>query len=87
MLDVLVEQTVRAKILIDSKPAETLLSPKQIIVYGLFSEGGTLSVREIAQKLAGDVGEATIKKALGQLVALKLLERFGRARSTRYKKK
>lgn len=86
MLDALIEQTVRAKTLIDAKQPEKLLSPKQITVYELFADGSTLSVKEITERLTGEVPRPTIKKTLSRLVELKLLERLGRARSTRYRR-
>lgn len=87
MLDALLEQTARAKALIDTKRPEKLLSPKQIAVYELFTDGSTLGVKEIAGRLTGDVAKPTIKKTLSRLVELHLLERLGHARSTRYKRK
>ena len=87
MLGTLIEQTERAKALIDAKQPEKLLSPKQISVYELFADGGVLGVKEITERLTGEVAQPTIKKTLARLVELKLLERLGSARSTRYKKK
>lgn len=87
MLDALIEQTERAKTLIDAKQPEKLLSSKQIAVYDLFADGSILSVKEIAERLTGEVARPTIKKTLTRLVELKLLERLGSARSTRYQKK
>lgn len=87
MLDALIEQTERAKALIDARQPEKLLSLKQIAVYELFSDGGTLGVKEITERLTGEVTQPTIKKALARLVELKLLERLGHARSTRYRRR
>ncbi|MBI5405766.1 Fic family protein [Candidatus Kaiserbacteria bacterium] len=87
MLDALIEQTLRAQVLLDAKQPEKLLSEKQIIVYGLFAAGNILGTKEITERLAGEVAESTIKKTLSRLVELKLLERLGSARSTRYRKK
>lgn len=84
LLDALIEQTMRAKTLIDAKHPEKLLSPKQIAVYELFADGSVLGVKEITERLAGKVAQPTIKKTLARLVELKLLERLGNARSTRY---
>ena len=87
MLDALIEQTKRARILIDAKQPEKLLSSKQISVYELFADGSILGTKKIAERLAGEVAQSTIKKTLARLVELKLLERLGHARSTRYQKK
>ncbi|MEK7157188.1 MAG: Fic family protein [Patescibacteria group bacterium] len=87
MLDTLIEQTKRAGALIDAKRPEKLLSPKQISVYELFADGSVLGVKEITERLTGEVAQPTIKKTLSRLVELKLLERLGHARSTRYKRK
>jgi len=86
MLNALLEQTKRAQLLLANAPTENLLSKKQIAIYELFADGSTLGVKEISKRLKGEIAESTIKKSLAQLVALKLLERTGRARSTRYKK-
>lgn len=86
MLDALIEQTTRAKALLESKQPEKLLSQKQIAVYELFADGSVLGVKEIVGRLAGRVAQPTIKKILSRLVELKILERLGRARSTRYRK-
>ena len=86
ILDVLIEQTARAKVLIDAKQPEKLLSQKQISVYELFADGSILGAKEIVERLVGEVARPTVKKTLSRLVELKLLERLGRARSTRYRK-
>ena len=87
ILDALIEQTKRAKVLIDAKQPEKLLSLKQITICELFADGSVLGVKEITERLAGEVAQPTIKKTLQRLVELKLLERLGRARSTRYRRK
>lgn len=87
MLDALIEQTERAKSLINAKQPENLLSPKQIAIYELFADGNVLGVKEITERLAGEVAQSTIKKTLSRLVELKLLGRLGNARSTRYRRK
>lgn len=86
MLDAIIEQTTRAQVLIDAKQPEKLLSTKQISVYELFADGSVLGVKEITERLAGEVAQPTIKKTLSRLVEMKLLERLGHARSTRYRK-
>lgn len=86
LLGVLLEQAERARKLMDSDKPEKLLSEKQTQVYNLFEENNELGVAEIDLRLKGNIPQSTIKQALSRLVTLKLLERIGRARSTRYRK-
>lgn len=85
-LDVLVAQTERARKLMETDQPERLLSERQLAVYQLFDAGKELGVAEVDRLLRGRLPKPTIKQALSRLVALKLLERVGRARSTRYRK-
>lgn len=86
LLGALAEQVVRAKKIMDEDQPEKLLSEKQLQIFNLFESGSTLSVSDIASALHGEISQATIKKTVARLVALKLLERLGQARSTRYRK-
>lgn len=86
LLNALLEQTERARKLMDSDQPEKLLSEKQMQVYQLFENNKELGVSKISELLQNKISHATIKQALSRLVALKLLERIGQARSTRYKK-
>lgn len=86
LLDVLFEQTVRARRLMESDQSEKLLSEKQLQIYQLFDGDKELGVAGISKLLKGKIPQVTIKQALSRLVALRLLERIGQARSTRYKK-
>ncbi len=85
-LGALLEQTERARKLMESDQPEKLLSEKQIQIYRLFENGKELAVADVSRLLKGKIPHATIKQALSRLVSLKLLERIGQARSTRYKK-
>jgi len=85
-LDTLIEQIIRAKKLMEAEDPEKLLSEKQLEIYHLFDTNDTLSVAEIDKQLKGNIPQATIKQALSRLLALKLLERIGLGRSTRYRK-
>ena len=85
-LDTLIEQIIRAKKLMEAEDPEKLLSEKQLEIYHLFDTNDTLSVAEIDKQLKGNIPQATIKQALSRLVFLKLLERIGLGRSTRYRK-
>lgn len=86
LLGALLEQTVRARGVMESDRPERLLSEKQTEIYRLFDNGEKLGVAEIVALLEGRIPQATIKKSLSRLVQAKLLERIGQARSTRYKK-
>jgi len=86
LLGSLLEQSNKARKLIESEQPEKLLSEKQTQIYQLFEKNEKLSVSEIDKILKGKIPQSTIKQALSRLVTLKLLERIGQARSTRYKK-
>ncbi len=85
-LGALLEQTERARKLMESDQPEKLLSEKQMQIYRLFEGDKELAVAEISKILKGKIPQSTIKQALSRLESLKLLERIGQARSTRYKK-
>ena len=85
LLDALLEQIKRAKAIMDEDQPEKLLSEKQFTIYQLF-QGDTLSVSEIEKLLKKSIPMATIKQALSRLVDLKLIERMGMGRGTRYRK-
>ena len=86
LLGALVEQSERARALMNEDQPEKLLSEKQAAVYHLFETGEELGVAEVMQLLGGSVQRETVKQALSRLVKLRLLERIGQARSTRYKR-
>ena len=70
----------------EKEQPEQVLSEKQLQVYQLFSEKeGALSVSDIDKRLKGAMPKATIKQALSRLFALRLIERIGMGRSTRYR--
>jgi Fic family protein len=85
-LDVLLEQSEKVRRLMESEQPEKLLSEKQSKIYSLFEEGGLLAVGEISKKLKGEIPLVTIKQALNRLVVLRLIERVGQGRGTRYRK-
>ena len=85
LLDALLEQIARAKKIMEEDQPEKFLSEKQLAVYQLF-QLETLSVSEIEKMLDKTIPLITIKQALSRLVGLKLLERMGMGRGTRYKK-
>lgn len=84
MLDVLLEQADNAKKIMDADKPEKLLSDKQLQVYKLFNQNEILSALEIEKLLNGTIPRITINQALSRLIALKLIEKMGQGRSTRY---
>lgn len=84
-LDVLLEQAKKAQELMENDDPTKLLSERQQQVFSLFNATESLAVLEIKKKLP-EVPEATIKQALARLVSLKLIERIGLGRATRYVK-
>ncbi len=85
-LGALLEQVVRARKIMDEDQPEKLLSEKQLAIYHLFDNDIPLSVSDVDRQLKGAIPHSTIKQALSRLVTLKLLERIGQARSSRYKR-
>lgn len=86
ILDALAEQTIRAEKLMGSEDMEKLLSEKQLKIYHLFDKNDTLSILEIGKELKEKIPRVTVKQVLARLVVLKLIERIGLGRSTRYRK-
>lgn len=86
LLGSLLAQIDRAEKLMGSDRPEKLLSEKQTRVYQLFEGDKELGVAKVSEFLQGKIPLATIKQALSRLVNLKLLERIGQARSTRYRR-
>ncbi len=84
-LDVLFEQAKRAQELMQNDDPTKLLSERQLQVFSLFNSTDSLAVLEIKKKLP-KVPEAPIKQSLARLVSLKLIERVGLGRATRYTK-
>ncbi|MFA5993951.1 MAG: Fic family protein [Parcubacteria group bacterium] len=85
LLDALLEQIRKAKDIMDEDQPEKLLSEKQLTIYQLF-QADTLSISEINKQLSDSISMATIKQSLARLVNLKLIERMGMGRGSRYKK-
>lgn len=86
LLNVLLEQTEQAYKLMQSDQPEKLLSETQTRIYHLFDNSQELGIAEINILLNNQTPRPSIKQALSRLVTLKLLERIGQARSSRYKK-
>lgn len=85
-LDALLKQTELARTLMESDQPEKLLSEKQIQIYQLFEGDTELSVSEISTLLKDTMPLVSIKQALSRLSKLKLIERIGEGRGSRYKK-
>lgn len=86
LLTILTVQAERARALMENDQPEKLLSEKQAAVYRLFDGPKELGVAEIYALLKGTVSQPTVKQALSRLTKLKLLERIGQARGTRYRR-
>jgi len=86
LLSTLIEQVKKAHSLMDSDQPEKLLSEKQSQIYELFKDGKEIGVAEIDKSFKNKIPKATIKQSLSRLVVLKLLNRIGQGRGTRYKK-
>lgn len=84
-LDALIEQTMRAKKLIDGETPEKTLSPIQAQIYDLFKENKELGAAQINKLLKNKIPLITIKTSLSRLVSLRLLERIGQGPATRYR--
>lgn len=85
LLDALLEQVKRAQAIMEQDQPEKLLSERQLAVYQLFRIE-TLSVSEVSKLLKDTIPMATLKQALPRLVALRLIEKIGSGRGTRYRK-
>ncbi len=84
MLNAMLIQMEKAKKLMQSKDPIKLLSKKQTEIFNLFVDQKELNVSEIGKSLI--IPLVSIKQALSRIVKLKLLERIGEGRGTRYKK-
>lgn len=85
LLKTLIEHADRARKIMDSDQPEKLLSEKQLEVYKLFNQEGTLTISAIEKLLNGSIPRITINQALSRLLGLKLIEKIGASRATRYR--
>jgi Fic family protein len=85
-LTALTEQAERARKIMDEDQPEKLLSEKQKGIFELFMEDKAMGVAEVVALLGGKIERETIKQSLSRLVKLRLLERVGQGRGTRYLK-
>ncbi len=84
-LNVLLTQSKQALDLLAHTQTEQLLSPKQELVLKNIPQTSTTTPSEIT--LAAGVPRPTVNQALQKLLRLKMIERIGSGRSTRYRKK
>jgi len=84
-LNVLLNQSKQALDLLAHAQTEQLLSPQQELVWKNIPQAGTATPSEIA--LVASVPRPTVNQALQKLMRLKMIERVGSGRSTRYKRK
>jgi len=84
-VSILLEQAKRSEGLIKLENPEQLLSKKQLLIYD-FLNNKELGVGEIYLLLDEKVPKVTIKQAISRLLKLRLIERMGQGRATRYKK-
>lgn len=84
-LNVLLTQSKQALGLLAHAQTEQLLSPQQELVWKNIPQTGTVAPSEIA--LTAGVPRPTVNQALQKLLRLKMIERIGSGRSTRYKRK
>lgn len=83
-LNVCKEQAEQAIGLLSGENLERTLSPNQLLVWQYIQSVDEATIRDAAE--ATDVARPTVRQAFDRLLELKLIERFGLGRSTRYRK-
>ena len=83
-LSVCKQQAEQAIALLSGENLERTLSPNQLLVWQYIQSVDEATIRDTA--LATDVARPTVRQAFDRLLELKLIERFGLGRSTRYRK-
>ena len=84
-LHVLLKQSKQAIELLSKENIDKLLSPKQLTVWKYLEQTEEATPGEISK--ATNVARPTVSQALDTLLRLKKVERLGKGRTTRYKKK
>jgi Fic family protein len=82
-LQVLLQQSEMALALIDGERIETLLSPKQLLVWEYMTCAGEVTPKATVE--ATGVARPTVNQALVKLVNLKKIQKIGQGRATRYR--
>jgi len=82
--DILIKQSNMAIDLLTQENIETILSPKQLIVWHFLQTVDEVTPREIAKQT--HVLRPTINQVVNKLLALKKIKRIGQGSTTRYQK-
>jgi Fic family protein len=82
-LDITLAQAKEAIDLISSENIETILSSKQLAIWNYLQSVSEATPQEIADKTG--IARSTVNKTIIKLLTLKKIDRFGLARSVRYK--
>ena len=83
-LDILIMQSQMAIQLLTQTNIETILSPKQLIVWYYVEKVSETTPREISKETS--VPRPTINQVINKLLELKMIERIGQGATTRYRK-
>jgi len=83
-LDILVIQSQMAIQLLTQTNIETILSPKQLLVWNYLKTVAQTTPREISNETG--VPRPTINQVINKLLDLKMIERIGQGATTRYRK-
>ncbi len=83
-LKVCKQQAEQAISLLSGENLERTLSPNQLLVWQYIQSVDEATIRDAVE--ATDVARPTVRQAFDRLLELKLIERFGLGRSTRYRK-
>jgi Fic family protein len=83
-LSVCRQQAEQAISLLSGADLERTLSPNQLLVWQYIQSVDEATIRDAAETT--DVARPTVRQAFDRLLELKLIERFGLGRSTRYRK-
>lgn len=83
-LDILIMQSQLAIQLLTQTNIETILSPKQLLVWNYMTNVAVATPREISNKTG--VPRPTINQVINKLLDLKMIERIGQGATTRYQK-
>ena len=83
-LDILLVQSQMAMLLLTQTNIETLLSPKQLLVWNYLKNVSETTPREISKETG--VPRPTINQVINKLLDLKMIERIGQGATTRYRK-
>ena len=83
-LDILLVQSQMAMQLLTQTNIETLLSPKQLLVWNYLKKVSETTPREISKETG--VPRPTINQVINKLLDLKMMERIGQGATTRYRK-